>query len=124
MDKSIATMKINDILTESSTDLVALFYKEASPQQDARFNSVAANYAEQNKEYYRAFFKDFYKHGEIPVFTKDISKKQSRFTNVPQKGNMQSAGYRGLQMAKRAAGHSYNKDFQKCPSGTTNGLSF
>lgn len=105
-------MKIKDLLTESSTDLVARFYKQASKEMDEQFNSEAVLIADKNKEYYKEFFNSWFTEGITPVFKTPTTKPQPAYRPDPQDGQRQSPGYRGQQYAKRAAGMPYNHNVQ------------
>jgi hypothetical protein len=105
-------MNIKDILNESATDMVARFYKEASQESDRFYNSEDVKYKEKNDKYYDEHFKEWFKEGIVPIFTKPVDKPQPEYTNHPKSGKLQSPGYRGLQYALAAAGLPYNHDVQ------------
>jgi hypothetical protein len=106
-------MKIRDILHESSTDIVARFYKEASADSDKFYNLEDVKYKDKNKEYYDEHFKQWFNEGIVSVFTTPINKSQKPFTSKPTDEVIQSPGYRGLQYALAAAGLPYNSNVQK-----------
>ena len=120
-------MKIKEFLTESSTDLVARFYKQASREVDEQYNPEAVQISDMNKEYYKEFFHDWFTEGLAPVFTKPVTKPQPAYRPEPQPGQRQSPGYRGQQYAKCAAGMPYNHKVQNYdpnlgPAGIDNTL--
>jgi len=106
-------MRIKDILNESSTDVVARFYKEASESSEKFYNPEDVKYKEQNKEYYDKHFKEWFNEEVVPVFTKPVDRPQPEYTNSPKDGKLQSPGYRGLQYALAAAGLPYNRKVQR-----------
>lgn len=106
-------MKINDILTESATDVVARFYKEASKEQERFFNPEDVKYKQKTHEYYEEFYKSWFKEGIVSVFEKPVTKAQPEYTNKPKEGKLQSPGYRGLQYALAASGLPYNHEVQR-----------
>lgn len=106
-------MKIQDILNESATDVVARFYKEASKEYDEFYNPEDVKYKRKNGEYYSEHFKEWFTEDVIPVFTNPITKPQPEYTNKPKEDRTQSPGYRGLQYALAAAGLPYNHNVQK-----------
>jgi hypothetical protein len=106
-------MKLKDILNESSTDVVARFYKEASESFDKFQNPEDVKYKEKNREYYNEHFKEWFNEEVVPVFTKPVDKPEHEFTNSPKPGKLQSPGYRGLQYALAAAGLPYNHQVQR-----------
>lgn len=106
-------MKLKDILNESSTDVVARFYKEASESYDKFYNPEVTKYKKQNKEYYDDYFKQWFNEEVVPVFVKPLTKPQAEYTNSPKEGKLQSPGYRGLQYALAAAGLPYNHKVQR-----------
>lgn len=103
-------MKLHELLNEDCTDLVAGYYVEASKELDRQYNPEATHFANENKEYYEKYFKDWFNEGEIPIFEKPVIPAQPSYRHNPQPGQSQSAGYRGKQNALRAAGLPYNKD--------------
>jgi len=106
-------MKIKDILTESSTDVVARFYKEAGEAYDKYYNPEDVKYKEKSAGYYEEFFKSWFNEGITPIFTKPVTKAQPEYTNIPKEGKLQSPGYRGLQYSLAAAGLPYNHEVQR-----------
>lgn len=106
-------MVIKDILNESSTDVVARFYREASESSEKFYNPEDVKYKEQNKEYYDKHFKEWFNEEVVPVFTKPVDRPQPEYTNSPKSGKLQSPGYRGLQYALAAAGLPYNHKVQR-----------
>ena len=106
-------MKLRDILKESSTDLVARFYKEAGEKFDKFYNPEDAKYKNLTKEYYDEYFESWFKDGKVPVFEKPINKSQPEYTVKPKEGKLQSPGYRGLQYALAKAGLPYNHNVQR-----------
>lgn len=106
-------MKIKDILNESSTDVVARFYKESTAAQDKYYNPEDVKYKAKNAEYYDEFFKQWFEEGITSVFTKPVTKAQPEYTNIPKEGKMQTPGYRGFQYAKAAAGLPYDHNVQR-----------
>lgn len=106
-------MLIKDILNESATDIVARFYKDASPDSDRFYNLEDVKYKEKNSKYYDEHFKEWFKEDVVPVFTKPVDKPQKPYTTKPQGSKLQSPGYRGLQYALAAAGLPYRHDVQK-----------
>lgn len=115
-------MRIKDILNESSADVVARFYKEASADLDKFYNLEDVVYKNKNKEYYKEHFEQWFKEEITPVFTKPITKPQPEYTNKPKEGKLQSPGYRGLQYALHAAGLPYNKNVQAYKSDPNRAL--
>jgi hypothetical protein len=109
-------MKIKDLLNEGATDIVARFYVEANADSERRFNPENVKYKEKNNEFYQDYFKEWFKEGVVPVFTKPVTKSQSEYTNDPQPGKLQSPGFRGLQYALAAAGLPYNHNVQEYKS--------
>jgi len=106
-------MKLKDILKESPTDIVARFYKEASPKSDRFYNLEDVIYKEKNNEYYDEYFKKWFTEEITPVFTTPVTKAQPVYNSKPTGSNLQSPGYRGLQYALAAAGLPYNHNVQK-----------
>jgi hypothetical protein len=106
-------MKIKDILRESSTDVVARFYKEASQSYDKFYNPEDVKYKEKNAKYYDDHFKQWFNEEVVPVFTKPVDKPQPEYNVLPKDGKLQSPGYRGLQYALAAAGLPYNHKVQR-----------
>lgn len=106
-------MKMKDILNESSTDVVARFYKEASQSYDKFYNPEVVKYKEKNDEYYDDHFKQWFNEEVVPVFTKPVDKPQPEYNHLPKDGKLQSPGYRGLQYALAAAGLPYNHNVQR-----------
>ena len=106
-------MKIKEILKESPTDLVARFYKEASPDMDRFFNLEDVKYKEKNAKYYKSHFCEWYDSDVVPVFTKPTESAQPEYNPKPEGTKLQSPGYRGLQYALAAAGLPYNKNVQR-----------
>jgi hypothetical protein len=106
-------MKIKDILNESSTDVVARFYKEAGQGFEQFYNPEVVKYQKKNDEYYEKYFKGWYNEEQVPVFTKPVDKPQKEYRTVPQGTTLQSPGYRGLQYALAAAGLPYNHNVQR-----------
>ena len=91
-------MKVKDILKEAMTGYEA-------------DNGEANEYADRNKDRYRKLFRDFYKRGEMIVFTDDDHlDPQNPMTTKPDEDSRTSAGYRGNQVAKRRAGLDYDED--------------
>lgn len=105
-------MRIKDIITESSTDVVARYYKEASKSSDKFYNPEIAKYKEKNDLYYKEYFEEWFKNESVPLFTKPVTQPQPEYTNKPKDGKLQSPGYRGLQYSKAAAGLPYDKNVQ------------
>ena len=105
-------MKIKDIITESSTDIVARFYKDPTIGSDRHFNPEAVRYKEKNVEYYEKYFGSWYDKEEPPVFEKPVATPQRPYNTTPTGSKVQSPGYRGLQYALAAAGLPYNKNVQ------------
>ena len=106
-------MILKEIISESSTDIVARFYKEASQSYDRFYNPEDVKYKDKNAEYYDEHFKEWFTKDIVPVFTKPTSKSQPEYTNKPKSGKLQSPGYRGLQYALAAAGLPYNHNVQR-----------
>lgn len=106
-------MKIKDILKESSTDVVARFYKEASKDQEKFYNPEDVKYKQKTADYYSEFFKGWFNEGITPVFTKPVDKPQPEYSSKPKEGKLQSPGYRGLQYSLAAAGLPYNHEVQR-----------
>jgi len=106
-------MKITDILTESTTDVVARFYKEASVDGEKFYNPEDVKYKAKNNEYYEKYFEEWFSEEKVPVFTKPVDKPQREYNTVPQGSKLQSPGYRGLQYALAAAGLPYNHNVQR-----------
>lgn len=106
-------MKLKDILTESSTDVVARFYKEAGKDFDRFYNKEDVEYKEKTKGYYEKFFDSWFKEGIAPVFAKPTTPAQAEYTNKPGKGKLQSPGYRGQQYAKARADMPYDHNVQR-----------
>lgn len=107
-------MKIKEILSESPTDLVAHYHVQEESDIDAFMNSVAKQYADQTKEYYKNNFKSFFNSGMVPVFT-ESPKDEYKWSTQPAKYSYQTAGYRGKQYAAARAKQPYNKNVQKQP---------
>jgi hypothetical protein len=105
-------MKIQDILKESVTDIVARFCKEASADSDKFYNLENSQYKDKNKKYYDEHFKQWFAEDIVPVFTKPITEPQPAYRPNPVGSTLQSPGYRGLQNALAAAGLPYNKNVQ------------
>jgi hypothetical protein len=103
-------MKISELLNESSTCLVARFYKEPEEDLDLKFNKEISKYKGSNQEYYREFFDDWFSKGVTPVFDKPTKKDTDPYYPRPKKGDNQSAGWRGKQTAFAGAGLPYNKN--------------
>ena len=106
-------MKIKDILNESSTDVVARFYKEASGELEKYYNPEVVKYKEKNSKYYDEHFKQWFAEEITPIFLKPKTEPQPEYTNKPKEGKLQSPGYRGLQIARHAAGQPYDHKFQR-----------
>lgn len=106
-------MKIRELLTEHSTDVVARFYKESGPDFDKFYNPEDAKYKEKTQEYYNTYLKSWFTDNIITVFNKPVNKPQPEFTNKPKQGKLQSPGYRGLQYALAAAGLPYDQSVQR-----------
>ena len=106
-------MRIKDILNESSTDVVARFYLEASETYDKFYNAEDVKYKQKNNEYYQEHFKQWFSEEVVPVFTKPTTKPQPEYSNHPKDNKLQSAGYRGLQYALASAGLPYNHKVQR-----------
>ena len=106
-------MKIKDVLNESVTDVVARFYIEASETYDKFYNPEDVKYKNKTNDYYNEYFKGWFNEGQVPVFTKPVTKPQPEYTNVPKAGKIQSAGYRGKQIALAAAGLPYDHQVQR-----------
>lgn len=106
-------MKIRDVLTESSTDVVARFYKEAGRELDQFYNPEDVKYKDKTKGYYDEFFKSWFKEGIVPIFEKPVDKPQPEYTNRPKEGKLQSPGYRGLQYALAKSGLPYDHNVQR-----------
>ena len=106
-------MLIKEILKESSTDLVARYYVQASEEYEKHYNGEAAHFAEMNKEYYKEYFEDWFKNGTVPIFEKPVTPAQPEYRNKPREGQVQSPGYRGKQYALKAAGLPYDHHVQK-----------
>lgn len=105
-------MKLKEILNESSTDIVARFYKEATEASDRFYNPEASQYKDKTRSYYKHDLKDWFDKGEVPVFIKPTVKPQPEYTVIPKKGKLQSPGYRGLQYALASAGLPYDHNVQ------------
>lgn len=106
-------MKLQEILQESSADIVARFYREATEASDRHYNPEASKYKDQTRSYYKKNLGDWFEKGEVPVFTKPITKAQPKYDVNPGQDKLQSPGYRGLQYARAAAGLPYDKNVQK-----------
>lgn len=106
-------MIIKEILNESSTDIVARFYKEAGEKYDKFYNPEVAKYKEKNDEYYKEHFKQWFAEDTVPVFARPVDEPQPEYTNTPKDGKLQSPGYRGLQYALAAAGLPYDREVQR-----------
>jgi hypothetical protein len=107
------SMKIQELLNESVTDIVARFYKEASTEADRFYNPEDVKYKEKNAKYYDEHFKEWFKDDIVPVFEKPSTKPQPEYRPKPVGSELQSPGYRGLQYALAAAGLPYNHSVQK-----------
>lgn len=105
-------MKLKDILKESSTDVVARFYKEAGKKFDTMYNAEVVTYKEKNNRYYDQHFKDWFNEEIVSVFVKPVDEPQPEYNNQPKPGKLQSAGYRGLHYALAKAGLPYNRNVQ------------
>lgn len=105
-------MKVRDILNESTSDIVARFYKEATEASDRFYNPEASHYKDLTRSYYENELKSWFEDGEVPVFSKPTTKPQPEYDVHPKAGKLQSPGYRGLQYARAAAGLPYNHDVQ------------
>lgn len=100
-------MKIKEIIKESSTDLIARFYKEGDKSLDQMMNVEANEIIAKNKSYYHKYFREFEEHGITPVFTNtdnNPSEAQEDWDSYPKPNERQSAGYRGKQHALARAG--------------------
>jgi len=100
-------MKINEILTESPTDLTAHAYPNAEDDFDELHNREANTFATENRDYYNLYFKEFFSEGIPPVFDKvdnHIDEDAEDWDAHPQKDEIQSAGFRGKQHALERAG--------------------
>lgn len=107
-------MKVKDVLiTESVTDIVARFYREAGENYDKFFNPEDVKYKTQNKEYYDKHFKEWFSKEIVPVFTKPTTRPQPMYSVQPKDGKLQSPGYRGKQYALARAGAPYDHKVQK-----------
>jgi hypothetical protein len=106
-------MKIQELLNESATDIIARFYKEASADSDRFFNLEDVKYKEKNAKYYNEHFKEWFAEEIVPVFTKPVTTPQPEYRPKPVGSDLQSPGYRGLQYALAAAGLPYNHGVQK-----------
>ena len=116
-------MKLADLLLESSTDVVARHYKEASSNFDAYYNKECELYKQKSEDYYQKYFEQWYKDGSIPVIAGDDNKDVKKYSTVPTETSQQSPGYRGLQYAKARAGQKYDKNVQPPPHNTSLDLS-
>lgn len=105
-------MLIKDILFESSSDVVARFYKDASKTADDRCNPEVAKYHEKNSKYYDDHFKKWFAEDIVPVFTKPTDTPQPVYDTIPSGSKLQSPGFRGLQYALAGAGLPYNRSVQ------------
>jgi hypothetical protein len=96
-------MNIKDILKESSTDLVARYYRMPADADAERLNMQAEKVAEQNREHYAKYFGDFFKYGNTPVFTTEDNNvtEAKPLNNKPEDPQHASNGYRGLKHALR-----------------------
>lgn len=106
-------MNIKDLLNESTTDIVARFYKEASKDYEEMYNPDVVKYKKKNAAYYEEHFKDWFKDDVVSVFDKPTAKPAKPFTTIPQGSKLQSPGYRGLQYALAHAELPYNHNVQK-----------
>jgi hypothetical protein len=107
-------MKIKEILNESPTDLVAHYHVQGTSDIDQFMNSVARQYSDQTKEYYKNNFKTFFQSGVAPVFT-ESPEDEYKWSTQPAKDSYQSAGYRGKQYAAARAKQPYDKNVQNQP---------
>lgn len=105
-------MKLKEILLETSTDIVARFYREASQDSEQIYNPEVVRYKEKNKRYYEEYFEQWFNEDIAPVFTKPVVEAQPEYTNHPKPGKLQSPGYRSLQYALAAAGLPYDHNVQ------------
>lgn len=106
-------MKVKDLLLESSADIVARFYVEASLEYDKFYNPEDSQYKEKNQSYYKKHFKEWFQQHQTPVFSKPCEPAQPPYRNRPQPNQQQSAGYRGLQYSLAAAGLPYDHNVQR-----------
>jgi hypothetical protein len=100
-------MKIKEIINESSTDLVARFWKEGDLSIDEMLNTEANEIINKNKSYYQKYFKKCLEHGVTPVFTdvdNNPTKSNEKWNTYPSPDVRQTAGYRGKQHALARAG--------------------
>lgn len=101
-------MKVKDIITESSTDLIARFYRNPDFDVDDLYNPEAKKISDQNKSYYNTYFKEFYNSGVTPVFEicdNHETNKSQKWNNKPTKEQIESAGSRGNKTAFKNAGY-------------------
>ena len=98
-------MKIKDILNESIEDM---------------YNPEAAKIADENREYYKEYFKNFFQFGDTPVFTEQTNfddPNAEEWDTKPDRDKRQSAGYRGQQNALVKAGVPHDANVQKYEPG-------
>lgn len=115
-------MKIQEILTESTSDIVARFYKESSLDSEKKFNPENVKYKSDNKKYYEDYFKTWESTGIAPVFTKPVTPAQPKYSVTPKADDVQSPGYRGIQNALSSAGLPHNKDVQPYQNAQTGAI--
>jgi len=94
-------MNIKDILKESSTDLVARYYRMPDDVAAERLNMQAEKIANENQEHYMKYFKEFYKFGNTPIFTSHDNNvtEATPLNNKPEDPQHASNGYRGIKHA-------------------------
>jgi hypothetical protein len=110
-------MRIKEILKENATDVVARFYKEAGEDYERFYNPEDVKYKNKTEQFYKEYFEDWFNKGQVPVFTKPVTKPQPEYTVKPKPGNLQSPGYRGLQYALAKSGLPYDHRVQRPNSG-------
>lgn len=99
-------MKIKDILNESYVDDHG--YGIENTDLDAKYNPEAVNFARENLDYYGGID---YDEEETPVFVRieEDPDTHKKLDTHPQRGEEQSAGYRGRERVKQRAGHPHYK---------------
>lgn len=99
-------MNLKDILNESSTDLVARYYRAPDDANADRLNMQAEKVARENREHYEKYFGDFFKFGDTPIFTsRDNNPTDAKpLNNKPEDPQHASNGYRGIQRAMQISG--------------------
>lgn len=95
---------MKNLLNEAVSDLVARFYEPVEEELHGSWNAEANHYAKKNSERYS----DQDSHS---IVTKTREEKV-KYSNKPVSDQRQSAGYRGLQYARKRSGHPSDPNVQ------------